>query len=65
MAVVRGQRDDLGREDGRERMRILRPVDANHRFDAGDLSRLCRDRRGIGAEQRDGDLGAGDRPLRT
>ena len=56
MAVVLGERDDLRREGGRQGMLILRTIDADHRFHAGERSGLRRDRRGIGAEERDRDL---------
>ena len=57
MRVVGGERGDLRREGGGERMRVLGPIDAQHRFDAGERGGLGGDARGVGAEQRDGDLG--------
>ena len=60
MAVVRGESDDLRRERRGERMRVLGAIDAQHEFHAGKRSRLRGDARGVGTEQRNGDLGVRD-----
>ena len=64
MAVVCRERDDLRREGRGERMLILGPIDAHHRFDAGECGRLRGDGRGIGAEQRNGDFRVREWPSR-
>ena len=44
MRVVRGERRQLRREDRGERMFVLGPIHAQHRFHAGDGRRLERQR---------------------
>ena len=60
MAVIRGESDDLRRENRGERMRVLGSIDAQYGFHAGKRGRLRGDARGIGTEQSDGDFAVRD-----
>ncbi len=56
MRVVGGERHQLRREDGGERMLVLGPIHAQHRFDAGEGRGLRGDGRGVRAQQDYGDF---------
>ena len=50
MGVVGGERHQLRRENGGERMFVLGPIHAQHRLDARQSGGLRRNRGGVGAQ---------------
>jgi hypothetical protein len=56
MRVVRGERHELRCEDRGERVFVLGPVHAQHRFHSGEGRSLGGDGRGIRAQQDDRDF---------